>query len=65
VSHVFCFSYVDLSEEDIESKLSYLLDLKKTGQKEPPRKHNVPTSLIRASADERANQHLVSTAVIL
>ncbi|RLM64554.1 uncharacterized protein C2845_PM16G03080 [Panicum miliaceum] len=48
----------DLSEEDIESKLSYLLDLKKTGQKEPPRKPNVPTSLIRASADERANQHL-------
>ncbi|OEL26197.1 hypothetical protein BAE44_0012784 [Dichanthelium oligosanthes] len=46
----------DLPEEDIESKLSYLLDLKKTGQKEPPRKPNVPTSLIRASAYEQANQ---------
>lgn len=48
----------DLSEEDIESKLSYLLDLKKTGQKEPPRKPNVPISLVGASADERGNQHL-------
>ncbi|RLN34143.1 uncharacterized protein C2845_PM03G18420 [Panicum miliaceum] len=48
----------DHSEEDIESKLSYLLDLRKTGQKEPPRKPNVPSSLIRASANERANQHL-------
>ncbi|XP_034604281.1 uncharacterized protein [Setaria viridis] len=45
----------DISEEDIESRLSYLLDLKKTGQKEPPKRPNVPTSLIRASVD-RANQ---------
>jgi len=55
----------DLSEEDIESKLSYLLDLKKTGQKEPPRKPNVPVSLVGASADERGNQHPVSTTVIM
>ncbi|CAL5028551.1 unnamed protein product [Urochloa decumbens] len=46
----------DFSEEDIESKLIYLLDLKKTGQKEPPRGRNVPTSLIRASTDEPENQ---------
>ncbi|CAL5035406.1 unnamed protein product [Urochloa decumbens] len=46
----------DFSEEDIESKLLYLLDLKKTGQKEPSRGRNVPTSLIRASADEPDNQ---------
>ncbi|CAN6204028.1 unnamed protein product [Urochloa humidicola] len=56
----------DFSEEDIESKLTYLLDLKKTGQKEPPRRCNVPTSLIRASADEPDNQpvdllHVLST----
>ncbi|CAN6271036.1 unnamed protein product [Urochloa humidicola] len=56
----------DFSEEDIESKLTYLLDLKKTRQKEPPRRCDVPTSLIRASADEPDNQpedllHVLST----
>ncbi|CAN6234436.1 unnamed protein product [Urochloa humidicola] len=56
----------DFSEEDIENKLIYLLDLKKTGQKEPPRRLNLPTSLIRASADEPDNQpvgllHVLST----
>nr|CAB3486571.1 unnamed protein product [Digitaria exilis] len=51
-------SDTDLSEEDIESMLSYLLDLKKTGQKEPPRRPTAPTSLIIASTNQKAEQHL-------
>ncbi|KAF8731348.1 hypothetical protein HU200_016404 [Digitaria exilis] len=37
-------SYLDLYEEDIERKLSYLLDLKKTGQKDPPMEPTTPVS---------------------
>ena len=51
--------------EDIESKLSYLLDLKKMRVKQPTNRPNVPTSLVRASANDHANQPLVSTAVIM
>jgi hypothetical protein len=64
VKFLMCFPYVDLSEEEIGSRLSYLLDLKKTGQKEPPKRSNVPTSLISASVDQ-ANQPIVSAAQIM
>ncbi|KXG25900.1 uncharacterized protein LOC8085736 isoform X1 [Sorghum bicolor] len=47
-----------LPVEDIESKLSYLLDLKKMRVKQPTNRPNVPTSLVRASANDHANQPL-------
>ncbi|WVZ84174.1 hypothetical protein U9M48_031231 [Paspalum notatum var. saurae] len=48
----------ELSVEDIESKLSYLLDLKKMSEIHPPIRSNVPTSMVGASANEQANQSL-------
>ncbi|KAJ1270241.1 hypothetical protein BS78_06G039000 [Paspalum vaginatum] len=48
----------DSDKEDIESKLSYLLDLKKMSEIQPPIRSNVPTSLVGASANEQANRSL-------
>lgn len=59
------FFYVDLSVEDIESKLSYLLDLKKMNLKLPSDRPNVPTRLVRGSAGDQANHPLVSTAPVM
>lgn len=56
----------DLSVEDIESKVSYLLDLKKIAQIQPPIRCSVPTSMVGALANEQDNQtpgllHVLST----